>query len=103
MDTEQLKLLLELLQGAGEGAKDIAILYLLTQIVPYFVFAGVFLISLFVIVRAMQKHARQIERDTVAWESVSSAAVGYPIPLPNAKDIQRVVTALREQGASRVQ
>ena len=98
MDTNQLKLILEALQGAGESARDIALAYIIASVVPAVLsFLGV-MVFIFAAYRlgymALCRHASS-ERTAEGWKRVclmlgdSRAAI-----LPTPMELESVVSRL---------
>ena len=96
MDTEQLKLILELIRGAGEGAKDVAVIYLLVTIAkPMFATFGL-ITCIAIISNAIRKCFLATSECSEAWKRVAEAAGEFPTCYPDSSDIKRVTDKLKK-------
>ena len=96
MDTEQLKLILELIRGAGEGTKDVAMIYLLVTIVnPLLVTFGLIACAA-IICNTIRKCYLASNETLEAWKRIAAAAGEYPTNFPVDHEVQRVIDKLKK-------
>jgi len=96
MDTEQLKLILEVIRGAGDGAKDVAVMYLLVALVKPVLATGAVITCVAIVANMIRKCVVATHECTNAWKRVAEAAGEYATIYPDAHDIKRVTDKLKK-------
>ncbi len=96
MDTEQLKLILEVIRGAGDGAKDVAVMYLLVALVKPVLGTAAVITCVAIIGNVIRKCVSGTHECTQAWKRVAEAAGQYPSSYPDSVDIKRVTDKLKK-------
>lgn len=87
MDTEQLKLILEAIRGAGDGAKDVAVMYLLVALVKPVLGTAAVIACVAIIGNVIRKCVAGTNECTDAWKRVAEAAGEYPTSYPGPGEI----------------
>lgn len=96
MDTEQLKLILEVIRGAGDGAKDVAVMYLLVALVKPVLGTIAGISCVWIVGNTIRKCVNATHECTQAWKRVCEAAGQYPTSYPDSDDIKRVTDKLKK-------
>lgn len=84
MDIEQLKLILEMVQAAGEGAFIIAIIYFVYALLKFLLAIGLGFTILFCVVKLLKK---VIEGHTFSWKIADLFGVTWEITNRDKKQI----------------
>ena len=96
MNTEHLKLILELIRGAGDGAKDVAVIYLLVTIAKPMLATSCGIVITAIICATIRKCTLATSECINAWKRVAEAAGEFPTCYPDSSDIKRVTDKLKK-------
>lgn len=97
MDTEQLKLILEVIQGAGEGTKEVAIWYMVTMLIDALIQPIAWIVIIFLIIKGGSKLVMSCNLHRQAWYSICHLVDRRGIYDPTQQEVEMVARELKER------
>lgn len=97
MDTEQLRMILEIIREAGAGTKDVAILYMAVSPIKSILAVAGILGGIHLICSGIKEIIKQVDDYCKSWKTIcdflGDENAGYN---PNRHDVERIIKRIKE-------